>query len=925
MDSRGEPGEAIAIAGIACQFPGARDPAELHHLTMAGSQMFQPVPGLHTVAGHAIAGPATAPVRAALVDGWAVQFGEVPDPGTVHKLATETAAQALSDAGLPSAGRRTGLIIASTVPDLGEVARDGFRIRQECRFPAIAYQDSLHAIAASCDILRTGQLDLVIAGGAELGVDPGWLSRIAAAGELAADDVRVYDAEPTGLLPGDGCGVVVLMRSADARAAGLPVYAEITGWSAGQQADGAYAQAGIDPGDIGLIEGHGAGTASGDLAELTELARLRHGSTATAALGAVTANIGQTRSAAGVASLIKVVVAMVAGAIPPATGCVLPHELIASGAARLRLPAVAEPWPEGVRLAAVNSLGPQGQAADGVHLVLRREIDHGRGRGRRRRSALPLPPSRPAAPGRHSASSTTNDSADTAPTVLSIPAPTPPEPRHAAAVPVTTERAMPATIFALCGAEPAAVAATLDVIAASADKLAHADLHDLARQLAAAAQRAAGRGAPLRVTVTATGPRQLSGQARRAAQLLRNRDTGTPAATMLTKPGINISAGATGTIILVFPGLAATVAEHTTLLTASLNGVRLLDRLGVAADSAVGYGFGEVAGLVWAGCLPAAEAARLAALRGQVLRACLARPAALVRIGCDGARASRLCAASGVQIAVHETPGSYLLAGPSNSIRDLLVRASALGIPATLLAGPAQHWTATARCTAPLRGVLADIVFGTPRTRLVSGITGLPVTPADDIAELLASQPARPVLFAQALAMAAQRPGRPAADLIVVAGPDADPASPVTPAGAHAPAASDASQPPTTLASIATAACGLPAITLPAIALPPATLAPAIASLFTAGAIRDLAPYLIAPRTDPGQAPWTVPPMRDAGPAETGLSTSVSSRVSRGSLVGELPRQLPVGPQRHAGVSVRVQFDPQHLVELDLVLIEAEP
>ncbi len=900
MDSRGEPGEAIAIAGIACQFPGARDPAELHHLTIAGSRMFQ-------------------------------QFGEAPDPGTVHKLATETTAQALSDAGLPSAGRlapappdtsrldggrpdggrhqagplesgrRTGLIIASTVPDLSEVVRDGFRIRQEIRFPAVAYQDSLHAVAASCDILRTGELDLVIAGGAELGVDPGWLAALAAAGELATDDMRVYDAEPTGLLPGDGCGVVVLMRSADARAAGLPVYAEIAGWSAGQQADDAYAQAGIDPGDVGLIEGHGAGTALGDLAELTELARLRHGSPATAALGAVTANIGQARSAAGVASLIKVVVAMVAGAIPPATGCVLPHELIASGATRLRLPAVAEPWPEGVRLAAVNSLGPEGQAAGGVHLVLRREVDHGRGRGRRRRSALPLPPSRPASPGRHSASPTTSDPVDTdslatAPTVLSIPAPAPPEPQHAApappepqhaaAAPVTTERAVPATIFALCGAEPAAVAATLDVIAASADKLAHADLHDLARQLAAAAQRAAGRGAPLRVTVTATGPRQLSGQARRAAQLLRNWDTGTPAATMLTQPGINISAGATGTIILVFPGLAATVAEHTTLLTASLNGVRLLDRLGVTADSAVGYGFGEVAGLVWAGCLPAAEAARLAALRGQVLRACLARPAALVRVGCDSARASRLCAASGVQIAVHETPGSYLLAGPGNSIRDLLLRASALGIPATLLAGPAQHWTATARCTAPLRGVLADIVFGTPRTRLVSGITGLPVTPADDIAELLASQPARPVLFAQALAMAAQRPGRPAADLIVVAGPDADPASPVTPAGTHAPAASGTSQPPATLAAIATAACGLPAITLPAIALPPATLARTIASLFTAGAIRDLAPYLIAPRTDPGQAPWTVPPMRDAGPAETGLSTSVSSRVSGGSLVG---------------------------------------
>jgi enediyne polyketide synthase len=893
MDSRGEPGEAIAIVGIACQFPGARDPAELHDLTMAGDRMFRPVPGLPTTPG-----------RAALLDGWAVEFGEAPDPGPVHKLATETVAQAIADAGRRDSGQRTGLIIASTgVADLCEVTRDGFGIGTDDRFPPLAYLDSLHAVVASCDALRAGKLDAAIAGGAELGVDADWLGRLAAAGELATDTMRVYDAEPTGLLPGDGCGIVVLMRSADARTAGLPVYAEIAGWTVARDVDLAYSQAGLDPAEIGLIEGHGAATAGGDLAELTEFARLRNGGTTSAALGAITANIGHARSAAGVASLIKVIVAMVAGAIPPATGCEHPHQLIESGAAGVRLPAAPEPWPDGTRLAAVNSLGPDGHRAGGAHLVLRREIDRDRGPGRRRRSAQA--PSGPTSPGRHSAATAPAATAPvaTAPAVPSIPAPAPSqcpasasgERRGAGRI---GERPMPATIFALCGAEPTAVAATLDVVAGSASELTETDLCDLARQLAGAAQRAAERGAPLRVTLTATGPRQLSRQARRTAELLRDRPAGVASpyrTTTLIEPGIGVSAGATGTIVLVFPGLAATVSEHTALLGASLNGVRLLDRLGVTADSAVGYSFGEIAGLVWAGCLPTAEAARLAALRGQVLRACTAQPAALVRVSCDGGQASALCTASGAQVAVYETAGSYVLAGPSAAIRDLVRHATALGIPATVLAGGrAQHSPAASRCAAPLRGVLSDTVFEAPRRRLISSVTGLPVTPATDIAELLAGQLAQPVLFAQALEQAVQRPGRPLADLIAVAGPAADPASPVD--GHGSAAIDDSGQPPATLAAIATAASGLPAITLPPITLPPISgadagmdewLARTVAALFTAGAIRDLTPFLLTPRPDKSQPPWTVPSMRDAGPTETGDNTgrSTTARSARNVLI----------------------------------------
>jgi 3-oxoacyl-(acyl-carrier-protein) synthase len=188
-----------------------------------------------------------------------------PDLGPVQKLAAEMTALALADAGLREAAgnSRTGMIIASSVPGLGDLVSGQLGFGASGPFPPAARTSSLHAVAAATAALQTGQLDLAIAGGAELGLDPVWLTLRARAGTLGTDEMRVYAADPAGLLPGEGCGVVILVRSADARAAGVPVYAEIAGWSAvpagpadlaGPALEQAYERAGTDPADIQYIE-----------------------------------------------------------------------------------------------------------------------------------------------------------------------------------------------------------------------------------------------------------------------------------------------------------------------------------------------------------------------------------------------------------------------------------------------------------------------------------------------------------------------------------------------------------------------------------------------------------------------------------------------------------------------------------------------
>jgi hypothetical protein len=132
----------------------------------------------------------------------------------VRKLAAEMTALALTDAGLREvAGTcRTGLIIASSVPELGEQVREEFGFPARGLVSRSAHVSSLHAVVAAAGALQTGQLDLAVAGGAELGLDPVWLALQDRAGALGAGEIRVYTADPAGQQPGEGCGMVVLVR-----------------------------------------------------------------------------------------------------------------------------------------------------------------------------------------------------------------------------------------------------------------------------------------------------------------------------------------------------------------------------------------------------------------------------------------------------------------------------------------------------------------------------------------------------------------------------------------------------------------------------------------------------------------------------------------------------------------------------------------
>ncbi|WP_344341805.1 polyketide synthase, partial [Kitasatospora putterlickiae] len=261
--------------------------------------------------------------------------------------------------------------------------------------PALSVQTacstSLTAVHLACQSLLNGECDLALAGGVSIGspLEQGY--QYEPGGILSPDGhCRPFDAAAAGTVPGNGAGVVVLRRLADARRAGDTVDAVVLGSAvnndgalkAGYTAPGvdgqasviaeALAVAGVEAGSVGYVETHGTGTALGDPIELAALTRAFQESTEATgycAIGSVKGNIGHLDAAAGVAALIKAVLALRQEAIPPSPHFTKPNPELDLESGPFFVNDRLRPWPRGggPRRAGVSSFGIGGT---NVHLVL---------------------------------------------------------------------------------------------------------------------------------------------------------------------------------------------------------------------------------------------------------------------------------------------------------------------------------------------------------------------------------------------------------------------------------------------------------------------------------------------------------------------------------------------------------------------------
>ncbi|WNG36076.1 type I polyketide synthase [Archangium violaceum] len=254
-----------------------------------------------------------------------------------------------------------------------------------------ACSSSLVAVHLACQSLRNKECDLAIAGGANLVLSPHWSVAIAKLQALSSDGrCKTFDARADGFVRAEGFGTVVLKRLSDALAAGDRIRALIRGSATNQDGhsqgltapNGLTQQAllrqalqngGVKPEQVDFIETHGTGTSLGDPIEVSALSEV-YGKPRPdgrpCVLGAVKTNVGHLEAAAGIAGLLKVMLALEHGAIPKQLHFQQLNPNISLKGTRFVIPTEMRPWPsEGPqrRMGAVSSFGIGGANA---HMVL---------------------------------------------------------------------------------------------------------------------------------------------------------------------------------------------------------------------------------------------------------------------------------------------------------------------------------------------------------------------------------------------------------------------------------------------------------------------------------------------------------------------------------------------------------------------------
>ncbi|MBU6400448.1 MAG: SDR family NAD(P)-dependent oxidoreductase, partial [Verrucomicrobia bacterium] len=265
-----------------------------------------------------------------------------------------------------------------------------------------ACSSSLVALELACEKLLGGSVDLAIVGGITLYTDPAAYVLMSRAKMLSPTGrCRPFDDGADGIVCGEGVGVVIGKRLSDAERDGDRIYGIIRAIGTNQDGRTAgitvpsfsaqsaleqavYRRAGVSPETFQCVEAHGTGTKLGDPVEihaLTEAFRAFTGRKAFCAIGSLKANIGHTTAAAGVLGLIKVLLAMRHGEIPPLIHCESGNGHIRFEDGPFVLPREVLPWPRpetSPRRAAVSSFGYSGTNA---HLVVEEYLPAGQPSG----------------------------------------------------------------------------------------------------------------------------------------------------------------------------------------------------------------------------------------------------------------------------------------------------------------------------------------------------------------------------------------------------------------------------------------------------------------------------------------------------------------------------------------------------------------
>ena len=420
--------EPIAIIGMSCRFPGANSPEAFWELLRDGVDAIAEVPKARWDMDAYYDPDPNAPGKIYTKLGgfiekvdqfdpqfFGISYREAASMDPQQRLLLEVGWEALERAGQVPGGS-TGVFVGITGSDYAELIKLSQGTQLDAYFatgnifnaaagrlsyimgltgPSMAIDtacsSSLVAIHLACQSLRNKECDQALAGGVNLILSPKSTIALARAQVLSPDGrCKTFDASANGMTRGEGCGIVVLKRLSDALANNDNILALIRGSAVNQDGPSsgltvpngvsqeallrqALSNAKVKPAEIDYVEAHGTGTTLGDPIEVRALgAVLGEGRNKALMIGAVKTNIGHLESAAGIAGLIKLVLALQHEEIPPHLHFSQPNPYIDWDELPITVTTERTPWhgakkhaltKEGSRLAGVSGFGLSGTNA----------------------------------------------------------------------------------------------------------------------------------------------------------------------------------------------------------------------------------------------------------------------------------------------------------------------------------------------------------------------------------------------------------------------------------------------------------------------------------------------------------------------------------------------------------------------------------
>ncbi|MEU6594748.1 type I polyketide synthase, partial [Streptomyces sp. NPDC046881] len=582
-----------------------------------------------------------------------------------------------------------------------------------------ACSSSLVAMHLAAQALRRGECSMALAGGATVMAGPGMFMQFSRQRALAADGrCKSYADAADGTGWAEGAGVVVLERLSDARRNGHRVLAVVRASAVNQ--DGAsngltapngpsqqrvirkaLAEAGLTPADVDVVEGHGTGTVLGDPIEAQALlATYGQDRERPLWLGSLKSNIGHTQAAAGVAGVIKMVQAMRHGVLPPTLHVDTPSSQVDWTAGSIELLTEEQEWPRTgrPRRAGVSSFGVSGTNA---HLILEEPSEE--------------PAAEPVTPG-----------AGVVPLVVSTASEAALAGQAGRLAAFTGDTDTPLAHLASALVTQRAFLDERAVIVAGSREEAVAALSALANGESSPAVVVGSAGAPGRTVLVFPGQgSQWLGMGR---ELLES----SPAfAERIEECARALEPWVDWDLTAVLRGEVDLLARVDVVQPASFAVMVALAAVwasvGVLPDAVVGHSQGEIAAACVAGALSLEDAARIVAVRSQVIAGGLAGRGGMASVALPEAEAAERITVwdDRVEVAAVNSPSSVVIAGDAEALDEALAALEADGVRVRRVAVDyASHTRHVEAIEGALAQAFADIRSQAPLVPFFSTVTG---------------------------------------------------------------------------------------------------------------------------------------------------------------------------------------------------------